>query len=159
MRRIFDTRLARVVRAEKPRDMTQARRRALLRARAAVITLLRRCFGWPDAGRALAGALAIGEAAALELAAIPDGADLRRRDEAGLARDHPGVAEAFAARVQEIMWQHRQGREVDPATASPAELLSAFLAAHSPFPPCNASTLLPRLRRRASEGAGRPRER
>jgi hypothetical protein len=143
MRRISDTRLARVARTTPPRDLTALRHRALLRARAAVSALLSQCSGRPDAGRALAGALALGEAAALELAAIPDGADLRRRDEAGLARDHPGVAEAFAARVQEIMWQYRQGREVDPATASPAELLSAFLAAHSPFPPCNASTLPP----------------
>jgi len=145
MQRISDIRLARVARTKAPRDLTALRHRALLRARAAVSALLRQDSGRPEAekGRALAGALALGEAAAVDLAAIPDGADLRRRDEAGLARDHPGVAEAFAARVQEIMWQYRQGREVDPATASPAELLSAFLATHSPFPPCNASTLPP----------------
>src|ERR1700730_1463368 len=141
MRRIFDTRLGRVVRAEKPPDMTQARRRALLRARAAVITLLRRCFGWPDAGRALAGALALSEAAAIELAAIPDGADLRRKDEAGLARDHAGVEEAFAARINGLVRRYRGGREVDPPNASPAPLLGSWLAGPPPFPP-----------RRAEEG-------
>jgi hypothetical protein len=82
--------------------------------------------------------LALGEAAAIELAEIPDGADLRRRDEAGLARDHPGVAEAFAERVQDIARQYRDGREVDPANASPAELLSACLAGPPPFPPAQA---------------------
>src|ERR1700738_4464666 len=135
MRRISDTRLARVARTTAPRDLTALRHRALLRARAAVSTLLRQCARGPDGGRALAGALELGEAAAVELAAIPDGADLRRRDEAGLARDHPGVTEAFAARVQGVVRQYRDGREVDPANASPAELLGACLAEPTPFRP------------------------
>ena len=135
MRRISDIRLARVAMTKAPRDLTALRHRALLRARAAVSALLSQCSGRPDAGRALAGALALGEAAALELAAIPDGADLHRRDEAGLARDHPGVAEAFAARVQGIVRQYREGRKVDPANASPAELLGARLAGPTPFRP------------------------
>jgi hypothetical protein len=135
MRRIFDTRLARVARTKPPRDLTALRHRALLRARAAVSTLLRQCSGRSHAGRALARALALGQAAAVELAAIPDGADLRRRDEAGLARDHPGVAEVFAARVQGMVQQYHEGREVDPANASPAELLGARLAGATPFPP------------------------
>src|ERR1700736_4467159 len=141
MRRISDTRLARVARTTAPRDLTALRHRALLRARAAVSTLLRQCARGPDRGRALAGALALGEAAAVELAAIPDGADLRRRDEAGLARDHAGVEEAFAARINGMVQQYRDGREVDPANASPAELLGACLAGPPPFPP-----------RRAEEG-------
>jgi hypothetical protein len=149
MRRISDTRLARVARTTAPRDLTALRHRALLRARAAISALLVQHSGRPDASRALAGALALGEAAALELAAIPDGADLRRRDEAGLARDHPGVTEAFAARVQGIVRQYSEGREIDSATASPAELLSAFLAAHPPFLRCNAPPLPPPL---AEEG-------
>ncbi len=135
MRRISDIRLARVARSKTPRDLTPVRHRALLRARAAVSTLLRQCARRPAAGRALAGALALGEAAAVELAAIPDGVDLRRRDEAALARDHPGVTEAFAARVQGVVRQYREGREVDPANASPAELLGACLAGPAPFPP------------------------
>lgn len=140
MRRISDTRLARVARTTAPRDLTALRHRALLRARAAVSTLLCQCFGRPDPdpGRALDGALALGEAAAIELAAIPDGADLRRRDEARLARDHPGVTEAFAARVQGVVRQYREGREVDPANASPAELLCACLAGPTPFRPSQA---------------------
>ncbi len=146
MRRIFDTRLARVARAKAPRDLTGLRHRALLRARAAVSALLRQCSGRPHTGRALAGALALGEAAAVALAAIPDGADLRRRDEAGLARDHPAVAEVFAARVQGIVQQYREGREVDPANASPAELLGARLAGPSPSHPSHGS--------RIGEGAG-----
>src|SRR5262249_38663296 len=105
--------------------------------------LLRQCSGRPEAeeGRALAGALALGEAAAADLAAIPDGADLRRRDEAGLARDHPGVAEGFAARVQGIVRQYREGRKVDPGNASPAELLGARLAGPTPFRPSQAGRL------------------
>src|SRR5262245_6499069 len=135
MRRISDIRLARVARTKTSRDLTPLRHRALLRARAAVSTLLRQCARQPDAGRALAGALALGEAAAAELAAIPDQADLRRRDEAGLARDDPEMTEAFAARVQGVVRQYREGREVDPANASPAELLGACLAGPAPFPP------------------------
>jgi hypothetical protein len=132
MRQISDTRLARVARTTAPRDLTPLRHRALLRARAAVSALLRQCSERPHPGRALAGALALGEAAAAELAAIPDGADLRRRDEAGLARDSPGVAEAFAAAVQGIVRQYREGREIDPVNASPAELLGACLADAAP---------------------------
>jgi len=149
MRRISDTRLARVARTKPPRDLTALRHRALLRGRAAVAALLRQCSGRPEAeeGRALAGALALGEAAAVDLAAIPDGADLRRRDEAGLARDHPGVAEAFAARLQGIVRQYREGRKVDPANASPAELLGAFLAAPPPFPSPRAGKEAGELRR------------
>jgi len=111
--------------------------------------LLRQYSGRLEAeeGRALAGALALGEAAAVDLAAIPDGADLRRRDEAGLARDHPGVAEAFAARLQGIVRQYREGRKVDPANASPAELLGAFLAAPPPFPSPRAGKEAGELRR------------
>ena len=135
MRRTSDIRLARVARTTAPRDLTALRHRALLRARATVSALLHHCSGRPEDGRALAGALALGEAAAVELAAIPDGADLRWRDEARLARDHPGVAEAFAARVQGIVRQYREGREVDPANASPAELLGACLAGPTPFRP------------------------
>jgi hypothetical protein len=128
VRQTLDNRLERATRAEPPRDLTALRHRALLRARVAVSALLRQCSGRPDPGGALAGALALGEAAAVELAAIRDGANLRRRDEARLERDHPGVEEAFAARVQSMMQQYHEGREVDPANASPAELLGAFLA-------------------------------
>ena len=128
MRRISDTRLARLARTTAPRNLTPLRHRALLRARAGICGLLRRCFGRPDAGPALAGALALGEAAAIELAAIPDGADLRRRDGAGLIRDHPGGEETFAERINGMVLQYRDGREVDPANASPAELLGACLA-------------------------------
>src|SRR5205814_4306612 len=117
MRRISDTRLARLARTTAPRDLTPLRHRALLRARAGICGLLRRCFGRPDAGPALAGALALGEAAAIELAAIPDGADLRRRDGAGLIRDHPGGEETFAGRINGMGLQYRAGREADPAKA------------------------------------------
>jgi hypothetical protein len=127
MRRISDARLARVAKTKPPRDLSTLRHRALLRARAEVSALLRQCFGRPAADSALAGALALGEAAAVELAAIPDGADLRRRDDVGLSRDHPEVAEAFAVRIQAIARQYSQGRKVDAATASPAELLGAYL--------------------------------
>jgi hypothetical protein len=37
------------------------------------------------------------------------------------------VAEAFAVRIQAIARQYSQGRKVDAATASPAELLGAYL--------------------------------
>lgn len=120
--------MARLATTKIPRDLTALRHRALLRARAGICALLRRCFERPDAGRALAVALALGEAAAIELSAIPDGADLRRRDEAGLIGDHPGGEEAFAARINGMVLQYRNGREVDPANASPAELLGACLA-------------------------------
>src|ERR1700730_2982597 len=141
MQRISDIRLARVARTKPPRDLTALRHRALLRARAAVSALLRQRSGEPEAekGRALAGALALGEAAAVDLAAIPDGADLRRRDEAGLARDsprgeggglagvHPGGGERYTAGVRGMGGQSGGGQKAPPANASPAELLGACL--------------------------------
>ena len=128
MRQIFDNRLARIARIKPPRYMAALRHRALLRVRLAVSALLRQCLGRPnDAGRALAAALALGETATVELRAMLDGAELRRRDEAGLASDYPGVEDAFATRLQSMTQQYRGGREVDLANASPAELLGACL--------------------------------
>src|SRR5262249_29205838 len=125
-------RLARVVRrAEAPGDMTQARRRALLRARTAVVALLRKWLGRPDAGRAFSGALEVGETAAGELARVPGGPDPRPSDEAGMARDCTGMEEAFEARLRGLVQQYRDGRELDLANASPAELLGACLAGPS----------------------------
>jgi len=128
MRRTLDLRIGRVAGGKVPRDLTVLRHRMLLRGRAAVSTLLRQGLGRPVAGRALAHALALGEQAMAELAAIADGAELRRRDEALLAGDHPGVEDAFAARLQSMAQQYRDGREIDAANASPAELLGACLA-------------------------------
>jgi hypothetical protein len=71
MRRFLDTRLTRVAKAKAPRDVTEARQRALLKARAAVSTLLCERSVEPDAGQALAGAWLLGDAAAGELASIP----------------------------------------------------------------------------------------
>ena len=50
MRRFLDIRLARVAKAKAPRDLTEARQRSLLRARAAVRNLLRERSVQPDAG-------------------------------------------------------------------------------------------------------------
>ena len=127
MRRPHDTRMARVVKGGVPHDLREPRHRSLLRARAALATLLRE-GPQPDPGRSLAGALRFGEAAADELAAIPDTAGLRTTDEAQLAPDHAGVEEALAAQLLRLMLQYRDGREIDAANASPAELLGARLA-------------------------------
>jgi len=127
MRRPHDTRLERVVKTRVPDDLEEPRRRSLLRARAALATLLRE-GRHPDPGPALAEALRFGEAAADQLAAIPDTALLRRTDEARLIPDHAGVEEAFAAQLLRLILQYRDGREIDAANASPAELLAAHLA-------------------------------
>src|SRR6516225_11433872 len=89
MRRFLDTRLARVAKATAPRDLTEARQRSLLRARAAVRTLLRQRSVESDAGPAFAGAWQLGDAAAAELAGIPDTPDLRETDGALLAAITP----------------------------------------------------------------------
>ena len=127
MRRPHDTRLERVVKTRVPDDLEEPRRRSLLRARAALATLLRE-GRHPDPGPALAEALRFGEAAADQLAAIPDTALLRRTDEARLIPDHAGVEEAFEMQLLRLVLQYRDGREVDAANASPAELLGACLA-------------------------------
>jgi hypothetical protein len=128
MRRFLDTRLARVAKAKAPRDLTEARQRSLLRARAAVCSLLRERSVQPDAGQALAGAWQLGDAAAAELAGIPDTPELRKTDGALLARDHAGAEETFEARLGHLAQHYRDGYELDTANASPAELLAAYVA-------------------------------
>ena len=128
MRRFLDTRLARVAKATAPRDLTEARQRSLLRARAAVRTLLRQRSVQSDAGPAFAGAWQLGDAAAAELAGIPDTPDLRETDGALLARDHAGAEETFEARLWHLAQHYRDGRELDTTNASPAELLAAYVA-------------------------------
>jgi hypothetical protein len=124
MRRFLDTRLARVTKAKAPRDVTEARQRALLRARTAVSTLLRERSMQPDAGQALAGPWLLGDAAAGALAGIPDTPELRETDGALLARDHAGAEETFEARLWHLVQHYRDGCELDAANASPAELLA-----------------------------------
>jgi len=135
MRQTLDTRFARAAKAKAPRDLAEARHRSLLRARAALSALLRGPSARPDAGRAHAGASQLGDAAAAELAGIPDTPDLRRSDDARLARDHAGVEAAFEAQLLRLVRHCRDGGEFDPGNASPAELLAACLAAPPPFPP------------------------
>jgi hypothetical protein len=130
MPQTLDIRMARAAKAEARarRDPTQARHRSLLRARAALCALLRGRSAPPDADRAFAGALQLGDAAAVELANIPDTPDLLKTDEARLARDHGGVEEAFEAQLLRLVRQYRDRRELDPANASPAGLLAACIA-------------------------------
>ena len=127
MRRFLDTRLTRVAKAKVPRDVTEARQRSLLRARAAVSTLLRERSIQPDAGQALAGAWLLGDAAAGALAGIPDTPELRDTDGALLARDHAGAEETFEARLRHLVQHYRDGCELDAANASLAELLAGCL--------------------------------
>ncbi|MBV8132328.1 MAG: hypothetical protein JO282_07455 [Alphaproteobacteria bacterium] len=128
MRRFLDTRLARVTKAKAPRDLTEARHRSLLRGRAVVRTLLRERLVQPDAGQAFAGMLRLGDAAAAELAGIPDTQELRETDLALLARDHAGAEEMFEAGLLRLVRQCSDGRELGTATASPAELLAGYVA-------------------------------
>jgi len=132
MRRFLDTRLARVAKARAPRDLTEARERSLLRARAAMSSLLRERLVQPDAGQALTGAWRLGDAAAAALAGIPDTPDLRETDGALLARDHAGAEETFEARLWHLVQHYRDGRELDTANASPAELLAACVCCGTP---------------------------
>lgn len=134
MRRFLDTRLARVAKAKAPRDLTEVRRRSLLRARAAVCTLLRERSVQPDAGQTLAEAWPLGVAAAAVLAEIPDTPDLRETDRALLARDHAGTEETFEVRLWHLLQHYRDSRELDTANASPAELLAAYVA-NAALPP------------------------
>ena len=128
MRRFLDTRLARMAKTEAPRDLVDARHRSMLRARVVVCVLLRERPTPPDADRALAGALQLGDAAAAELADIPDTPELHKTDAALLARDHAGAEETFETRLWHLVRQCSDGRELDPANASPAELLAAYVA-------------------------------
>jgi len=153
MRQTLDTRFARAAKAKAPRDLADARHRSLLRARSALSALLRGRSPPADTGRALTGALEFGDAAAVELAGIPDTPDLRRSDEARLARDHAGAEEEFEAQMLRLLQQHRDGRELDPCEASPAELLAACLAGPPPFPPPQAGE--PPAARQGGRSGGR----
>ena len=127
MRQTSDARLARV-RAKAPSDLKGARRRALLRGRAALAALLRGAAPSAEPGRALSAALQLGDRAAAELADLPQTLQQSENDAAVLARDHAGTEEPFELRLLELVQQYRDGRELDPANAAPAELLAAALA-------------------------------
>ena len=135
MRQTSDTRLARAAKAKAPRDLAGARHRSLLRGRAALSALLGKRSAPPDGSRALAGALQLGETAAKALAGIPDTLELRDSDAMLLAHDHTGAEDMFETRLWHVVRQYRDGRELDPATASPAELLAAYVAEAGKFPP------------------------
>ena len=134
MRQTSDTRLARAAKAKAPRDLAEARHRSLLRGRAALSALLGKRSA-PADSRALAGALQLGETAAKALAGIPDTLELRDNDAVLLAHDHTGAEDMFETRLCHVVRQYRNGRELDPATASPAELLAAYVAEAGTFPP------------------------
>ena len=134
MRQTSDTRLARAAKAKAPRDLAEARHRSLLRGRAALSALL----GKRSAPRMAAGhwpALQLGETAVKALAGIPDTLELRDSDAVLLAHDHTGGEDMFETRLWHLVRQYRDGRELDPATASPAELLAAYVAEAGKFPP------------------------
>jgi hypothetical protein len=138
MRRFLDTRLARISKHEQPRDLVKARHRSLLRGRSALGALLREGLPLTGDGPAFAAALQLGETAAAELAGIPDTLEVRESDEALLDRDHAGAEGVFEARLWYLVRQYRDGRELDPASASPAELLAARVASAAmptPNPP------------------------
>ena len=128
MRRFLDFRLARIARTEAPRDLVEARRRSLLRGRAALGALLRERSAPPRDGEAFSAALQCGATAEVELASIPDTQELRESDRALLAHDHTGAEAAFEARLSHLARQYRDGRELDPANASLAELLAVYVA-------------------------------
>jgi hypothetical protein len=125
MRRFLDTRLARMARTEAPRELMEARRRSLLRGRAALSALLSKQL---EIGPALAGVLQFGDTAAATLAGIPDTDELRESDEALLAYDHAGAEDTFGTRLWHVVRQYRDGRDPDPANASPAEWVAAYAA-------------------------------
>lgn len=135
MRQTSDTRLARAAKAKAPRDLAEARHRSLLRGRAALSALLGKRSAPPHGSRALAGALQLGETAVKALAGIPDTLELRDSDAVLLAHDHTGAEDMFETRLWHVVRQYRDGRELDPATASPAELLAAYVAEAGKFPP------------------------
>ena len=128
MRQKSDTRLARVAKAKLPRDIAEARHRSLLRGRAAVSVLLGKRSAPPGGSRALADALQLGETAAERLARIPDTQELRHSDAALLGDDYTGAEDMFETRLWHVVRQYRDGRELNPATASAAELLAAYAA-------------------------------
>jgi len=127
MQQKTDTRLARA-KAKAPRNLAAARHPSLLRARVALSALLCEGSTAPADSQALAGALQLGDAAAAELAGLPDRPDLRESDLALLAHDHPGAEETFEVRLKRLMQQFPEGRELDRANVSPAELLAAYVA-------------------------------
>ena len=139
MQQKTDTRLARA-KAKAPRNLAAARHRSLLRARVALSALLREGLAAPADGQALAGALQLGDAAAAELAGLPDPPDLRESDLALLAHDHSGAEETFETQLKRLVQQFPEGRELDRVNASPAELLAACVAnATNPGPPGRAA--------------------
>ena len=103
-----------------------------MRARIAVAALLRRELAGEAAAPGLARAWRLGEAAAAELAALPDAAALAASDEALLAAEPDGAAgpAEFAARLARLAARGAEDEAAfDPDRASPAELLARALCA------------------------------
>jgi hypothetical protein len=92
---------------------------------------LRQQRGAAKGGAALAVALRMGEAAAAELAAIPDTPALERRDAALL--DNAGTTrDGGKAEMRQLVEAFRSGRPFDLFTASPSELLACVVARTGP---------------------------
>jgi hypothetical protein len=141
----IDDRLTRAEaeKAAKARATAQpgAERRSLLRAEAAMAGVIRAALVLAGADATTCRALRMAEAAAAELAAIPDTPSLRRTDNRLLAADtgetSGAEADAFDAKMSDLVSRYRNGR-LDPpdfASDSMANVLAWSIAMLSANPP------------------------
>lgn len=159
----IEERLARAEaeKAAKARATVQpgAAHRSGLRAKAAIAAVIREALSRAGADPAACRALRMAEAAAAELAAIPDTPALRRADKRLLAGDagetSVAAAEAFDAKMADLVSRYRSGRLDTPdfASESMANVLAWSIAALSDDPRRRGG-LAPRARAWNSPGVG-----
>ena len=113
-------------------DRQAAHRRQSLRACVHWCELIRERICLMGIDPELTVALRRGKEAAAELAAIPDTPDLKAADQAVVTSDNSNavdLAGEFRAKIERIAEQYRRGQhQLDPANASPAELLAFCVA-------------------------------
>jgi hypothetical protein len=123
-------------------------RRCVLRARAAIGAVVRDCLRRSGADPASVWALRLAGEARAELAALRDTARRRAADDELLGRLHDGqygaAAEAFDAKLADLVSRYRGAATPDPARASLLEWFAWSLARHA---------------RRHASGAERPESR
>src|SRR5271165_153818 len=133
MRRFLDTRLTRVARSEGATQFDRGPPTLAAEGACRGVHPVAPAIGPAGCRPGIGRGVAARRRGRAELAGIPDTPNLRETDGALLARDHPGTEGTFETRLWHLVRHYRDGRELDTASASLAELLAAYVARPPPL--------------------------